>query len=274
MIKAIFFDIDDTLYSSTDLSSKARRTAVEHMISKGLEVDPEEAYSALMRVVRKYGSNYGDHFGKFFTDELGRPPDYRMIAAAVIAYHHTKFVNMRPYPHTVQTILELHIRGYKLGIITDGLPIKQWEKLVRLGLDDFFQAVVISGDDGVGFGKSDPRIFAIALEKVGVRPEEAIMVGDKLNTDIEGANSAGLASVWLRTPRDPEDLPRISGIRPAFTITDIRQVLEVVEKLDGPDAAKPRPQGRSVSPCGSSSSDPAPSRPFARRTRTPRRGTS
>ena len=172
-IRAVFFDIDDTLYSSTDLSQKARRTAVEHMVSKGLEMDPEEAYEALLRVVKRYGSNYGYHLDRFFTDELNCPPDYRMISAAVIAYHHTKFVNMRPYPHTVETVLELRLMGMELGIITDGLPIKQWEKLVRLGLDDFFDTVIISGDEEVGLNKPDPRVFELALEKIGVSAGEA-----------------------------------------------------------------------------------------------------
>lgn len=227
-LKVIFFDLDDTLYNSTDLSSKARRTAIEHMISKGLALNPDEAYQALMRVVNRYGSNYGYHLDRFFTDELKQPPDNRMIAAGVIAYHHTKFVNMRPYPGTVETIIELRIRGCRLGIITDGLPVKQWEKLVRLGLDDFFNPVIISGDESVGIDKPDPRVFALALDKVKASPSEAMMVGDKLHTDVDGANRAGLTSVWLQTPRDSEDLPRKLGIQPDYTITDIRQVLEIV----------------------------------------------
>jgi putative hydrolase of the HAD superfamily len=233
MIRAIFFDIDDTLYSSTDLSSKSRRTAIEHMISKGLEMDPEEAYQALLRVVRRYGSNYGYHLDRFFTDELKRPPDYRMISAAVIAYHHTKFVNMRPYPHAVETIIELRTKDLRLGVITDGLPVKQWEKLVRLGLDDFFGTVIISGDESVGLNKPDPKVFEIALEKIGVTAGEAMMVGDKLHTDIDGANRIGMTSVWLRTLRDSPDLPREMKIHPDFTITDIRQVLDVVQDLEG-----------------------------------------
>lgn len=228
MIKIVFFDLDDTLYNSTDLSMKARKTAVEHMVSKGLEMDPAEAYTRLMRVVKRYGSNYEYHLDRFFTDELKRPPDYRMISAAVIAYHHTKFVNMRPYPHTVETILELRTRGYSLGIITDGLPVKQWEKLIRLGLDDFFVTVVISGDEGIGYNKPDPKVFAIALEKAGAKASEAVMVGDKLHSDIIGANRSGLTSVWLRTPRDPPDLPKKLGIEPSYTISDIRQILDIV----------------------------------------------
>jgi putative hydrolase of the HAD superfamily len=231
-IRAIFFDIDDTLYSSTDLSQKARRTAIEHMVSKGLEMDPEEAYEALLRVVKRYGSNYGYHLDRFFTDELKCPPDYRMISAAVIAYHHTKFVNMRPYPHTVETVLELRLMGTKLGIITDGLPIKQWEKLVRLGLDDFFEAVIISGDENVGLNKPDPKVFELALDKIGVSADEAAMVGDKIHTDIDGANRIGMTSIWLRTPRDPADLPEQMDIHPDFTIADIRQVLDVIGLLN------------------------------------------
>lgn len=223
----MFFDLDDTLYSSTNLSGKARRTAVEHMISKGLDMDPDEAYEALMRVVGRYGSNYGQHLDRFFSDELNRPPDYRMIAAAVIAYHHTKFVNMRPHPNTVETVIELRVRGLKLGVITDGLPVKQWEKLIRLGLDGFFDTVVISGEE-MGRGKPDPEIFRIAMERMGSTPEESAMVGDKLHTDIDGANKAGMVSIWLRTPRDPVDLPEQLGIKPDHTIEDIRDVLDLV----------------------------------------------
>jgi len=236
MIKAIFFDLDDTLYNSTDLSTKARRTAIEHMISKGLEMDADRAYELFMQVVRRYGSNYEHHFEKFFTDELGIPPDYRMISAAVIAYHHTKFVNIHPYPHAVQTILELRIRGYHLGVITDGLPIKQWEKLIRLGMDDFFETVIITGDESIGYAKPDPRVFSLALERAGVSAEQSVMVGDKLHTDVDGANKSGMTSVWLRTPRDPVDLPQRLGIRPSFTITSIRQILDIVQakREEGP----------------------------------------
>ena len=227
MVKFIFFDIDDTLYSSSELSKKARRAAVEHMIAKGLELEVDEAYQKLMRVVKRYGSNYGQHFDRFFTDELGREPDYRLIAAGVIAYHHTKFVNIRPYPHTVETAVELKVRGYGLGIITDGIPVKQWEKLVRLGLDDLFDPVVISGDRDVGFSKPDRRIFETALSKAGIGPEEAAMVGDKIGSDIAGANKVGMRTVWFLTPRDPKDLPLSTGIHPDHIITDMTQLLDL-----------------------------------------------
>jgi len=227
LVRYIFFDIDDTLYSSSELSKKARRAAVEHMIAKGLELDVDEAYEKLMNVVKRYGSNYGKHFDRLFTDELGVQPDYRMVAAGVVAYHHTKFVNIRPYPHAVETIIELKVRGYGLGIITDGIPVKQWEKLVRLGLDDFFDPVVISEDRDVGFSKPSPRIFEIALERAGVSAKDAAMVGDKLLSDIKGAAEAGMRTVWLLTPRDSSDLPEKMGVRPDHVVTEIRQLLKL-----------------------------------------------
>jgi putative hydrolase of the HAD superfamily len=229
MVRAVFFDLDDTLYSSTELSKKARITAIEHMVSKGLEMEVDEAYVALMRVVTRYGSNYGHHFERFFTDELGLPPDYRMISAAIIAYHHTKFVNMRPYPHTIETIIELRTRGYRLAVISDGLPLKQWEKLVRLGMDDFFDQVLISGDETIGVEKPNPKLFEIAMERTGSTPDSAVMVGDKLRSDVDGANNAGITSIWFKTPRDSEGLPEELGIRPDYIVHDIREVLEILE---------------------------------------------
>ena len=94
----------------------------------------------------------------------------------------------------------------RLGVLTNGPPDIQHEKLEGAGLAHYFDAVVVSGD--VGIGKPDPRIFHLALEQLGASPEDAAMVGDSLPRDIVGARRAGVMAVWVnRAGARPDDPP-------------------------------------------------------------------
>jgi putative hydrolase of the HAD superfamily len=96
------------------------------------------------------------------------------------------------------------LRGdYALALVTNGASCLQREKLDASGLADHFDAIVVSGD--LGRGKPDAAIFAHALRAVGAEPGEAVMVGDNLTNDVDGALAAGLRAVWLN--RDGKERP-------------------------------------------------------------------
>lgn len=101
------------------------------------------------------------------------------------------------FPEVLDLLKHLQATGCKLGVITNGPPgAHQRQKLIAAGLDHFFgEAVFISSE--VGAVKPDPRIFAHALQALGSHPEEALMVGDNLKADAEGAHGAGIAAYWL-----------------------------------------------------------------------------
>jgi putative hydrolase of the HAD superfamily len=84
---------------------------------------------------------------------------------------------------------------HALALVTNGASCLQREKLAASGLADRFDAIVVSGD--LGAGKPDPAIFAHALSAVGAEPGEAVMVGDNLEKDVDGALAAGLDAIWL-----------------------------------------------------------------------------
>ena len=86
-------------------------------------------------------------------------------------------------------------RGIRLGIITNGDPVFQANKITRLAIADRFEHVVASG--ALGFTKPDARIFHYACDLFGVAPADAAYVGDRLATDAIGAADAGLLGVWL-----------------------------------------------------------------------------
>ena len=95
----------------------------------------------------------------------------------------------------------------RLGIVTNNGTAEQIEKLRALDIAKYFDTVVISED--VGLIKPDPRIFSIALERIGARAQDAVFVGDNWTNDIVGALNIGMAAVWLNRDETPA-LARLS----------------------------------------------------------------
>lgn len=127
------------------------------------------------------------------------------------------------YPGALDTIATVAAVAHVV-LVTNGLSEVQRPRLDRLGLSVHLDAVVISAE--VGVSKPAPHIFDLALEAVGGRRDDAIMVGDGLASDIRGATDYGMASCWLNTNGVDRDLVDPS-LRIDFEITDIRQLLDV-----------------------------------------------
>ena len=163
MIKAVFFDIDDTLYDTSGFARLARKAAINVMIDAGLPLSSDEAYKLLKEIIKEKGSNYDKHFN-ILTEKVFGEEKPLLIALGMITYHNVKFALLRLFPKTPSTLIYLKSKGYQLGVISDGITIKQWEKLIRLGLHHFFDEVVTSEEAGVA--KPDERIFQLALDRM------------------------------------------------------------------------------------------------------------
>lgn len=102
---------------------------------------------------------------------------------------------------------------FALGLVTNGASCLQREKLDASGLGGFFAAVVVSGD--LGAGKPDPAPFAHALALLGCEAQDAVMVGDSLPRDIDGALAAGLGAIWINRAGvpAPHERPEVREIR-------------------------------------------------------------
>lgn len=91
---------------------------------------------------------------------------------------------------------------YRVGLLTNGPRVSQGSKLVELGWEDRFDAVVITGD--LDAGKPDERAFQAVLGELGVDPEEAVYVGDDVDKDVQGAKDAGLYAIQVTFPGGPD----------------------------------------------------------------------
>jgi putative hydrolase of the HAD superfamily len=216
MIKAIFFDIDNTLYDSATLTSMARKNSILAMIDAGIEVPEDEISSDLKTIISKFGSNFPRHYDELM--KLYGLENPKIIAAAIVAYEHTKLAYLKPMAGVDPTLMELK-KEFKLGVISNGLRIKQWEKLVGLRIHHFFDAVITSEE--CGCEKPAPEIFLAALRALDIESGEAVMVGDKYDLDIEGAKRVGMETIWLKK----------GETKSSNEINSFSQILEVMKGL-------------------------------------------
>lgn len=127
------------------------------------------------------------------------------------------------FPDAEPALRDLQKR-YRLALVTNGAPDLQREKLEASGLGGYFETVVISGE--VGIGKPEPGIFLLALERLGVTPQSAVMVGDSLARDVQGAQRAGIKAIWLN--REGAAMPE--GARPDAMVRGLGELAAVVER--------------------------------------------
>ena len=111
---------------------------------------------------------------------------------------------------------------YPLTVVTNGFVEVQYEKFDRSGLRDCFAHIVLSEE--VGCQKPNPRIYEEALRMNGVSAEEAVMIGDSWNSDIQGAINAGIDQIWIRKSQDP--LPE--GQSATYIVKSLSEVMEIL----------------------------------------------
>jgi putative hydrolase of the HAD superfamily len=201
-LDAIFFDIDDTLFSTTVFADKARRNAVDAMIRAGLQADRQDAIRELEDVIAEFSSNYSGHFDKVL-DRLGQASHAGhnravIVAAGVVAYHGTKESDLKVYDDVYATLKWLADKPVLRGIISAGITIKQAEKLVRLGVLEFVTQSAIFFTDQVGFSKPNPKLYKRALAPFDLDPSRCIYVGDNPTHDIDPCNDLGWTTVRIR----------------------------------------------------------------------------
>ncbi|MDR0900763.1 MAG: TIGR02253 family HAD-type hydrolase [Methanobrevibacter sp.] len=206
MDKAVFFDVDDTLLDTSSFAELARKAAIDLMVENGLPLDNEGAYKLLKEIVSQKGSNYHKHFNVLTKTVCGEENPL-LIALGMVTYHNVKFSLLRPFPRTTEILIYLKSKGYRLAVISNGLTIKQWEKLVRLNLHYFFDEIITSEE--VGFEKPNKRIFEEALDKMGCKAERSIMVGNKFEVDTLGAVNTGMSAILVNSNISEQEKQKI-----------------------------------------------------------------
>ncbi len=226
--KAVIFDIEDTLYDSSLQMRMTRLNAVRAMIGAGLPIDLEMGYKTLEDIANQYGPHYTRHFDNLL-ERLGLMWNPRVIAAGVVAYRETSDVYLKPFSDTIPTLVKLRDQKLELGVVSDGRSVKQWQKLIQLGVHHLFHSVVISED--VKGEKLSTKPFKKCLEELGVKPKEAVYVSAKPNKEILCANEAGIVTVRMRQGDAAVEEPTSPKAKAAYEISQLSEIIETLDAL-------------------------------------------
>jgi putative hydrolase of the HAD superfamily len=222
VIEAILFDWNNTLVQFTwddHLLEEGHRAG---LAAAGSGEDPAPFTERYRELVLRHATP-NDAYGDLLR-ELGVED-----ADSFIDAEHEVWRPAHEVLGSAQALLDsLRSRGIKTGLVANSWPDPG--RLLRadveaFGLADLFDVIVLS--DEVGFRKPQPEIFLHALAQLGVEPENAMFVGDGLDTDVQGAAQVGMATVqalWFRA----DDTP---GIEPDFMAFTPMDVLNAVRRI-------------------------------------------
>jgi len=129
--------------------------------------------------------------------------------------------------HAVPTVLKLREAAYKLGFASKARAVKQWQKLIQLGLEHVFHAVTIS--EGTGSEALTVDKLSKTLERLGnVKPELSVLVGSGLTKEIALANAVKMTTARIKTGAHRTSTPKAPDETPAFEISKLSDILEIL----------------------------------------------
>lgn len=225
MIRAIVFDLDNTLIDFMTMKRVAVRAAVDAMIDAGLPLDRATAEQEIFAIYEREGIEHQTVFDDLLAARLGRI-DYRILAAGIVSYRRAREAALVLYPHVSSTLVELIKQGLRLAVVSDAPQREAWLRLCYLNLHHLFDIVVTFEDTGER--KPSPAPFRLVLERLGIPPGEALMVGDWAERDMVGAIEIGMRTAFARYG----DTFGTQESGADYDLEDIHDLLEIVAGLN------------------------------------------
>lgn len=234
-VKAILFDLDDTLFDCYGLLVEAaRRRAARAMVQAGLPCTEEEAYQKQIELAEKHGPRF-DVFDAM-AEMYHMPPSLAQVALA--AYNSGEVGDIKPFPDVPETLAELRSQGYKLLLYTSGVYARQQKKVEALGLAPFFDEVMIND---VETGEHRDDCFQDLLTRHHLKPDEVVCVGDRIQSEIKTGNSLGMITVQMLHGRFKDLVPKTEMEEPDYRInriSELHHILRVINRRN--KGAEPR----------------------------------
>jgi len=185
-VKAVVFDMDNTLFDFVEAKLKACRAVIEYL---GVG-DEEELLKYFLRGI--HGFEDLENIADYMRDkEVYSKEKYEECCRI---YEDVKLNNIEPYPHVKETLEKLRDMSLKLAVVTDAMNGHALSRLRKAGLLHLFDVVVSA--DMTGKRKPEPDSIKLALQKLGVDTREAILIGDSVRRDIEAGKRLGMVTVY------------------------------------------------------------------------------
>ncbi|WP_054024393.1 HAD family hydrolase [Bacillus sp. FJAT-28004] len=206
----IFFDLDGTL-----LDFKGAEFLAVHEFHNqysslfNFTVNQNDFYQEWCNIGKKHYSRFLQGELSFEQQQIERIKELMGELQDSEAVGHFQYYlksfenNWKPYEDVIPCLQKL--KGYRLGIITNGDLNQQRQKLERMGISDHFEVLIASGD--VGFSKPNTRIFKIASEIAGKHLHEITYIGDDFSSDIAPCEKLNMRGIWLNRRNERLERP-------------------------------------------------------------------
>jgi putative hydrolase of the HAD superfamily len=240
MIRAVLFDLDNTLIDDDASTRRAIAAACEEAATQCPNLSVAQLGEAYWNVSLEVWGAIAADLGKGLSPKEITGAEFRrvcwsrslaacgvadeaVVTRVVESYGHWRDKELEPFPEVEEVLAALHGR-VKVAIITNGTADTHRHKLELLGYHQLFDYCAVAGE--LGLAKPHPAIFTHTAEKLGVQPEECLMIGDNAEADIAGAKAAGMRAAWFNR----EGWPLPEGCpEPDYVIADLREIVGIVE---------------------------------------------
>lgn len=226
-IKAILFDLDDTLLDGKTAQNNALKDFKE-IFPRLKQIDKTELEEKWRGITLKHYDTFQKGKITFEESRIRRMQDLFLIVGDKLSKEESKERfkiykklyedNWIAFSDAIEVLKSLNGK-YKLGIITNGDSTQQREKIDKIGITKYFDQITISSE--VGYAKPDREIFEVTCNKLNVKPEECVMIGDKFKVDVQGGINIGMKSIWIN--RKNED------INYDLQTTSLKKIMEIIE---------------------------------------------
>ena len=239
-VRGIIFDINGTLI---DIITNEEHGEVYRIISnllsyQGILLSPGDVKDLYYRILQEQRRSRNEHHPEFdavgiFREIIGRCATgfTRRLTAEKLAqlplflaeaYRAASRMRLKLYPGVRDVLGELRHR-YHLAAVSDGQVAYAYQELYAVGLLDYFNTVVVSGE--FGYRKPDRRLYGAALSRMNVAPWETLFVGDNLYRDVYGAKRMGMKTIWFK---NREDGPEKRKAEPDYIIYNFWDLLKAL----------------------------------------------
>lgn len=247
-MKAVFFDIDDTLYDQLE----PFKNACQEVFGSQYEFNVQELFKSSRRYSDEVFQDAGN--GIISMDEMYI---YRMKKAFediginitdrdALHFQHIYERKQRNLflTATMRKILEVCGSRFLLGVISNGPSLHQWDKVRQLCLEKYIPKENIFISEDLGIAKPDSAIFHYAAKRCKIKEKDCVYIGDNYINDIAGAKEAGWQTIWLNR----RDHPLPKGQRAKETVfTEEDLYFRILSWTGGADGQRENASGSTLS---------------------------
>ena len=224
-IKGVIFDLDNTLLDFMKMKEVAVKSAIKGMIEAGLAIDEKESYKDIVSIYEDFGWENQKVFDVFLNKSIGYV-DNKFLAAGIVAYRRAREANLLAYPNVNRTLVSLTKLGIKLAVVSDAPSREAWMRIYYLNLYHFFDAVITFDDSGERKPSSKP--FEMALNKLQLKAEDSLMIGDWPERDVVGAKQIGMRTAFAVYG----DTFGTNNSGADWDIQDVSEIITIIKKIN------------------------------------------